>query len=348
MTKVARNLGLATVAVAAALVVPFIAGSQQAVAEKKTVAAKKLFGAKKRAANLPARAIGFYSRGCLAGGMRLEPTGPNWQAMRLSRNRNWAHPNLIKLIKTLAKDAKEKDGYNGLMVGDLTQPRGGPMTSGHSSHQVGLDADIWLREMPNKVLPIKRRETFPPISMLKNSLEVNPKAFTEKIFKLIRRAASYPQVERIGVNPAIKYALCKKAGGDKPWLGKIQGWAGHHYHMHIRIKCPPGSTGCRAQGAPKGTSCAVATKWYKDTKAWIDLPKAEKQRRIKAKKKRAKPKKKKRNLMMADLPDACRDVLQAGENKQTFSDLIEPPLRKPRRYEFVNPVGALRQTQRAQ
>ncbi len=347
MGKVAPNIWLA-MAIAALALLPFLmVGPQPVFAENKTTPAKNLFGAKKQAANLPARAIGFYSRGCLAGGMRLDPTGPNWQAMRLSRNRNWAHPNLVRLIKRLAKDSKEKDGWNGLMVGDLTQPRGGPMTSGHASHQVGLDADIWLREMPERVLPIKERETFPPISMLKNDLDVNPKVFTDKIVALIRRAASYPQVERIGVNPAIKYALCKAAGGDKPWLKKIQGWPGHHYHMHIRIKCPAGGSGCRSQGAPGGTSCAAARKWYQNTKAWIELPKAEKQRRIKAKKKRTKKKKKKPALTLADLPDACRGVLTAGE-RQSISDAIEPPAPKPAMYDFVNPIGALRQSRQTQ
>jgi hypothetical protein len=32
----------------------------------------------------------------------------------------------------------------GLYIGDISQPRGGPMTSGHASHQIGLDADIWM------------------------------------------------------------------------------------------------------------------------------------------------------------------------------------------------------------
>ena len=63
--------------------------------------------------------------------------------MRLSRNRNWGHPKLVEFLERLsAKGAKV--GWPGLLVGDMAQPRGGPMLTGHASHQVGLDADIWL------------------------------------------------------------------------------------------------------------------------------------------------------------------------------------------------------------
>ena len=75
--------------------------------------------------------------------------------MRLSRNRIWGHPELIRLIERLATEAKAQDGWNGLLVGDLSQPRGGPMLTGHASHQVGLDADIWLTPMPGH--PLSRR-----------------------------------------------------------------------------------------------------------------------------------------------------------------------------------------------
>ena len=49
--------------------------------------AKELFGRESGPAPLAARTIGFYSRGCLAGGQPLPVNGPAWQVMRLSRNR---------------------------------------------------------------------------------------------------------------------------------------------------------------------------------------------------------------------------------------------------------------------
>ncbi len=278
------------------------------VEKKKTVVpAKKLFGAKSRAAKLAPRAIGFYSRGCLSGGKWLPIDGPAWQAMRLSRNRNWGHPELVDLVKRLATESKKAGDWSGLLVGDLTQPRGGPMTSGHASHQVGLDADIWLTPMPDRRFSWEEREKVSAVSMLKNTLSVNEKVFTPNVVALIKRAASYKEVERIGVNPAIKLALCRAAGGDKPWLAKIQGWRGHHYHMHIRIRCPRGSTGCRSQGKPRGTSCAAAEKWYADTKAWMARPKKARPKKKKAKKRKPKP-----PITLAGLPAACRSVLAAA------------------------------------
>lgn len=105
--------------------------------------ANQLFGAKLEGTKGVSEPIGSYAKGCLAGGVVLPETGPTWQAMRLSRNRNWGHPVLIDFIIDLSEKAREI-GWNGLYVGDLTQPRGGPMTSGHSSHQIGLDVDIWM------------------------------------------------------------------------------------------------------------------------------------------------------------------------------------------------------------
>ncbi len=302
--------------------------------KKQLQPAKKLFGAKRQPAALAPQAIGYYSRGCLAGAKQVPETGPAWQAMRLSRNRNWGHPVLVDLLLRMAVEAKEAGEFPGLLIGDIAQPRGGPMLTGHASHQVGLDADVWLRTPPKKNMSRKKRETFQPISMLaKNWLDVNLDAFTFQQVALIRRAASYPEVARVGVNPAIKVALCRAVGGDKPWLKKVQGWKGHHYHMHIRIKCPPGSTKCRDQSRPRGTGCAAAEKWYADTKAWLERPKKKKKKKV-AKKKKAKKKKTKRKpkpaITMAGLPDSCRYVLEADNRKL---ELLP-----------VNPLQALRST----
>ena len=56
------------------------------------IAAKKLFGRQKGPANIKARAIGSYAKGCLAGAKAVPINGEAWQVMRLSRNRNWATP----------------------------------------------------------------------------------------------------------------------------------------------------------------------------------------------------------------------------------------------------------------
>ena len=138
-----------------------LAGSAFAQAPAPNAPAKELFGKKGDAAPLKARAIGFYSKGCLAGGVALPVNGSAWQVMRLSRNRNWGHPDLIAFLERFALKVPKVAGWNGILVGDLAQPRGGPMLTGHASHQVGLDADIWLTPMPNRTLNNEEREIFP-------------------------------------------------------------------------------------------------------------------------------------------------------------------------------------------
>ena len=104
--------------------------------------AKELFARKLTPFPGPPRSIGGYADGCLIGA-KLPLDGPTWQVMRPSRNRNWGHPSLIDFLKRFADNAKGI-GWNGLLVGDISQPRGGPMINGHSSHQIGPDADIWF------------------------------------------------------------------------------------------------------------------------------------------------------------------------------------------------------------
>lgn len=269
-------------------------------AKARGVPAKQLFGHKKSPAKLTPRAVGFYAKGCLAGGVDLPVTGSAWQVMRLSRNRNWAHPELIELIKKLAIDAKAQDGWPGLLVGDLAQPRGGPMLTGHASHQVGLDADIWLTPMPDRVLSKRERESLSAVSVVKSYKKINAKVWTNAHARLIRRAASFSQVARIFVHPPIKKALCDWSKGQKnrSWLRKVRPYYGHHYHFHIRINCPRGSTNCRNQPAarPKdGTGCgAELANWYKPRR-WRPITKY----------------KPKRAIRLSSLPAECRKVLNA-------------------------------------
>lgn len=275
----------------------------------KTVPAKELFGRQKQPAPLAARAIGGYARGCLAGGKMLPVNGPAWQAMRLSRNRNWGHPLLIRYVERLAADAKREDGWPGLLVGDLAQPVGGPMLTGHASHQIGLDADIWLMPMPPKELTLEERERISAVSMLgADKLSVNPEVWTPGHVRLLRRASLYPDVARIFVHPAIKKALCEAAGKDRGWLSKIRPWWGHHYHFHVRLECPPDSKGCVAQpGLGNDDGCgAELENWFK---------------RLTAPPRPVKPSKPKPPLTLADLPADCSDILSAASKQSAEAEL---------------------------
>jgi penicillin-insensitive murein endopeptidase len=272
------------------------------------IPAKRLFGAQRLPADLAPRAIGTYARGCLAGAEPVSVNGPAWQVMRLSRNRNWGHPSLVALVERLAVEAKQNDGWNGLLVGDISQPRGGPMLDGHASHQIGLDADIWLTPMPDRELTRAERESVKATVVVKDRRHMNYNVWTQSHARLIRRAASYPQVERIFVHPPIKAELCKWATGDRSWLAKVRPIYGHNYHFHIRMKCPPGSAGCRPQGAPApkdGTGCGDELAYWMGSKPW---------KRIETKPRVAPPPKKRKppkQLTITGLPAACRGVVAA-------------------------------------
>lgn len=281
--------------------------------KKPVLTAKQLFGTVKSPAPLAARAIGWYAKGCLAGGKPIAVDGPGWQVMRLSRNRNWGHPDLVALVERLARETTQNKEWPGLLVGDMSQPRGGPMISGHASHQVGLDADIWLTPMPDRTLTRREREDMSAVSMLLNAGEVNPKVWGDGQVKLIKRAASYSKVERILVHPALKKALCEAAGTDRSWLSKVRPYFGHYYHFHVRIGCPKGSSVCQSQPAvPGGDGCgAELTDWLKKV-----APKPKPKPPVEARKPTppAKPKAPKPEITLADLPPDCRTVLTAGGN----------------------------------
>jgi penicillin-insensitive murein endopeptidase len=120
-----------------------------------TIPARELFARKTTPLPGPARSIGSYADGCLEGATALPISGPAWQVIRVSRDRYWGNPSLVAFIDRLAEKAK-KVGWNGLLIGDMSQPRGGPMLTGHSSHQIGLDVDIWFTPMPDHELSFWR------------------------------------------------------------------------------------------------------------------------------------------------------------------------------------------------
>jgi penicillin-insensitive murein endopeptidase len=230
-------------------------------------AAKELFGRKTQPSKSSAHVYGFYAHGCLAGAEELPVDGPTWQVMRLSRNRNWGHPSLVKFLERVSAKAAKK-GWPGLLVGDMAQPRGGPMITGHASHQIGLDADIWLSPMPNRTLTREEREEMSATMAVAGSrLDVDPKVWTPAHFEVIKAAAQDPEVERVFVNAAIKKALCREAGGDRDWLHKVRPWWGHDYHFHVRLSCPPDSPDCKPQPPPgPEDGCGAELKsWFKDS-----------------------------------------------------------------------------------
>jgi penicillin-insensitive murein DD-endopeptidase len=258
--------------------------------------AKEVFGRALTPAELQARSIGFYSHGCLAGAKALPVDGESWQVMRLSRNRNWGHPAMIAFLERFSSKAKRKGLWPGILVGDISQPRGGPMLTGHASHQVGLDADIWLTPMPDRTLTHAEREEMSAVNMVtEDGLGVDRAHWTARQAGIIQAAAEEPEVERIFVNAAIKKALCETAHGQ-PWMTKVRAYWGHNYHFHIRIACPEGEAACKSQDpVPPGDGCDKSLAWWFTDEALHPYVNPN-----------AKPKP---PLTLAQLPPECRQVV---------------------------------------
>jgi penicillin-insensitive murein endopeptidase len=219
-----------------------------AVAEKWGQIAKPAIG--------DAKSIGGAAAGCLQGAAALPADGDGYQVLRLKRNRFYGHPRTIRFVQQLAA-AAHAEGIDGILVGDLAQPRGGPMPSGHGSHQNGLDVDIWFRLAPQGLNP-DEREAPDPVSMVRNN-HINPAAWKPAQARLLELAARRPEVDRIFVNPAIKSHLCHTLRPEqRDWLHTLRPWWGHNEHFHVRLACTEGDPTCEPQRpVPDGDGCGV-------------------------------------------------------------------------------------------
>ena len=261
--------------------------------------AKDLFGRKREPSREAPKVVGLYAKGCLAGADMLPIDGEAWQVMRLSRNRNWGHPSLTAFLQGTAQDLRAAGVWPGFLVGDMAQPRGGPMLTGHASHQIGLDADVWLTPMPERRLTRAEREEMSATQMVRpDRLDIDPARWTPAHMAMLRAVAEKPEVQRIFVNPAIKKAICRDARGDRAWLSKMRPMYGHDYHFHIRLSCPVGEAGCTRQDpVPEGDGCDSSLAWWFTDEALNPKPDPN-----------ARPKP---PMTMAALPKACSAVLNA-------------------------------------
>jgi penicillin-insensitive murein endopeptidase len=106
------------------------------------------------------------------------------------------------------------------------------------------------------------------------------------------------------VNAAIKKELCRIEGKEHfPWMAKVRPWYGHDDHIHVRLKCPDDSPNCRKQPpVPGDDGCAPKALefWFSDK---VLHPKPAKE-----------PTTPPKGLTLADLPPACKNVLDAPAN----------------------------------
>lgn len=209
------------------------------------------------------QAIGGFANGCQIGAQALPLTSANYQVMRVDQRRYFGQPDLLSFIRRLGVQANEK-GLGTVLIGDMAMPAGGRFSSGHASHQSGLDVDIWL-QLPAKRWTQQQLLKPQPIDLVNASgKSVVKSQWQPQIESLIKLAAQDSDVTRIFVNPAIKQQLCTDAGSDRAWLNKVRPWFGHRAHMHVRLRCPAGSLECQDQAPPPpGDGCgAELQSWF--------------------------------------------------------------------------------------
>ena len=252
----------------------------------------------------PARVVGDYSRGCLAGAVVLPEFGPGYQLMRPVRQRGYGHPASIAFVRNLAA-AMHKLKVEPLLVGDLAQPRGGPAPSGHASHQTGLDVDLWYGHPPEAALrrlTVAERNEEPMPQVVDLASRTLTKGWQPRMAEVLRLAAQAADVDRIFVHPRIKKTLCETTSQaptqDRAWLAKLRPWWGHHDHFHVRLACPSDSPDCQRQQPLSGDlGCDAKLDWWFTEDSSASL----------SRRKQSQPTAAERTL-----PAACRAILDAG------------------------------------
>ncbi|MBE2898426.1 penicillin-insensitive murein endopeptidase [Pasteurellaceae bacterium 20609_3] len=241
--------------------------------------------------------VGGYSNGCIIGAQPLAWRGEGYQVIRMQKNRYYGHPMMIRYLQDLGKRVKQA-GLPTMLVGDIAMPGGGRFLTGHASHQIGLDADIWLR-----FGPLSDKEARTPVATLmvdRARKVVDERVWTNGQTTMLKLASQDPRVARIFVNPAIKVKLCQSVRGDRSWLRKIRPWFGHDAHFHVRLHCPGDAKYCQEQAPiPAGEGCgAELYSWFEPPKPSVSKPK------------KAPP----------ALPALCQQVLDAPDKHKWLQD----------------------------
>jgi penicillin-insensitive murein endopeptidase len=225
--------------------------------------------------------IGSYSAGCLQGAVTLPPDGSGYAVMRPSRHRFYGHPTLIAYLTRLA-GRMQQENRNLLLFGDLGQPAGGPMLTGHTSHQTGLDADVWFTTLPRRPTD-NERERLRPASFVIGRKTLKSSWGPEQAARLAA-AADSADVNRIFVSPPIKRYMCRQYP-TASWIYRLRPWWGHEDHFHVRLKCPAGSSLCTEQQGldPADNGCADELAWWFSPEAdreWTRLSSSTEPRRF--------------------------------------------------------------------
>lgn len=245
-----------------------------------------------------AEPVGSYTNGCIIGAQALPYKGEGYQVIRMNKNRYYGHPHMIQYLQNLGKRAKAA-GLPTVLVGDIAMPGGGRFLTGHASHQMGLDADIWLRMGSMSDADALNSDGKGLLVVNRKAQRVDENIWNAHHATLIKLATQDPKVTRIFVNPAIKQKLCEIAGKDRAWLHKIRPWFGHDSHFHVRLACPQGASYCENQApVPVGDGCGA------ELASWFEPPKP------------SKPSTEQKPKVVPPPPPLCQQILNAPNRSE--------------------------------
>ena len=180
----------------------------------------------------------------------------------------------------------------------MAQARGGPMLTGHTSHQLGLDADIWLTPMPDRELTRQEREEMSATDMVRRRQARHRSVGLDAgACRAHPRRGAEPAIERILVNPAIKKALCREADRRPRLVAQGASVVGAQLSHASAHRLPGRQSGMQAAGSDAGTEGCGADLdyWFRDAILNPPPPKE--------------PPKPKPPLTMADLPPSCKQIV---------------------------------------
>jgi penicillin-insensitive murein endopeptidase len=175
---------------------------------------------------LDSRSLGLPTHGRLVRGVRLPPRGEHYatwdSVLGHSPNRWWRRYGNDYLIRMLLRVARRHAGADPepplpMLVGDLSRPRGGDFgrrfgALGHSSHQNGLDADVYY--------PRRDRRAAPPRTVGQVDIRL-----AQRLVDLFVAAGA--QTVLVGPHLPLK--------GPR---GVVKPWPHHDNHLHVRIANP--------------------------------------------------------------------------------------------------------------
>lgn len=199
--------------------------------------------------------IGSYTKGSLRDAVDLPKNDFGMQTMRRSQNRFWAHDEMADFIKSLSQDSYTSDNGQ-LLIGDISNKSGGYL-SGHASHQIGLDVDVWFWRPGDDEIDLGddvREGMRLPWMLDPRTNKFLPGKWDPKLQEVLRMAAEDERVARIFVNPGVKRLMCTLYP-NQDFLKKIRPWWRHHEHFHVRLKCPADSPDCVNQAPSNNIEC---------------------------------------------------------------------------------------------